>query len=338
MFIIKPLNNKAVWEKFLLNSDQVNFLQSFAWGETHQSLKHPVLRFGIYSKDKLIGLIQLIKVAAKRGTYWECPGGPVLDFKNERLLEQAINFLKELAKKEKVLWLRIRPNVPESLETKAALKRLGFVKAPMHLHAENTLIIDLNQSLDKLLANMRKNTRYAVRQAEKLGVKVVTENNLKAVEELYRLQLKTAKRHHFVPFSLPYLKAQFEAFSKDNQIQIFKAVYQGRVLALAMIIFYGPEAVYHYSGSSEESRRIPGSYLLQWVVIQAAKLRGSKRYNLWGIDPHFNPKHRFAGVTLFKTGFGGTALNYMPAHDLPFSFYYWPNYLFETLRRKLRRL
>ena len=338
MFTIKPLNNKEVWEKFLLSSSQVNFLQSYAWGETQQSLNHPVLRFGIYSKTRLVGLIQLIKVKAKRGIYWECPGGPVLDWENQSQVMEVIKFLTDLAGKEGVTFLRIRPNISVTPEKLTALKQIGFVRAPMHLHAENTLILDLTKDLETLLSGMRKNTRYAIRQAEKLGVKVVTLNKLAAVDELYHLQIATSKRHHFVPFSRDYLKAQWVSFSKEGQIQIFKAVYQGRVLAMAMIIFYGPEAIYHYSGSSEESRRIPGSYLLQWAVIKAAKLRGIKRYNLWGVDPDFNPKHRFAGVTMFKTGFGGDSLNYVPAHDLPFKLNYWPIYLFETLRRKLRHL
>ena len=37
-------------------------------------------------------------------------------------------------------------------------------------------------------------------------------------------------------------------------------------------------------------------------------------------------------------GFGGQEINYLPAHDLPTSLLYWPTYLFETLRKKIRKL
>jgi lipid II:glycine glycyltransferase (peptidoglycan interpeptide bridge formation enzyme) len=185
---------------------------------------------------------------------------------------------------------------------------------------------------------MRKNTRYAIRLAEKKGVTIEVSEDISDVKLLYDLQLETSSRHGFVPFSLKYLEAQFRAFSQNHQIQLFKAKYQGRLLAISFIIFYGEEAVYHYSGSSEESRTIPASYLLQWEVIKAAKERGMKRYNLWGVNQSGRSDHRFAGVTLFKTGFGGEALNYVSAHDLVFSKRYFITYLIEAWRRKVRHL
>ena len=131
---------------------------------------------------------------------------------------------------------------------------------------------------------------------------------------------------------------QFEAFSSDNQVQLFKAVLNNQVLAIAFIIFYGQEAVYHYAGSADEVRHIPASYALQWEIIKQAKKRGFLNYNFWGIAPTDNPRHRFAGVTLFKTGFGGSRVDYLPAHDLIIKSQYWLTYLFETIRRHIRHL
>jgi lipid II:glycine glycyltransferase (peptidoglycan interpeptide bridge formation enzyme) len=129
--------------------------------------------------------------------------------------------------------------------------------------------------------------------------------------------------------------AELKAFLPDN-ISLFKATYQGEVLALAMILFYGREAVYHYSGSSNAHREVPASYLLQWEVIKAAKKLGFKRYNFWGYSD--NPRHRFYGPSLFKRGFGGHEEKYLPAHDIIASPIYWFDWGFETLRRIYRHL
>ena len=107
---------------------------------------------------------------------------------------------------------------------------------------------------------------------------------------------------------------------------------------MSFIIFYGQEAVYHYSGSSDKLRHIPASSLLQWRAILEAKRRGLARYNFWGIAKSDNLKHRFAGVSLFKKGFGGERLDYLRTHDLPVSPVYYLTYLFETLRNKSRHL
>ena len=80
------------------------------------------------------------------------------------------------------------------------------------------------------------------------------------------------------------------------------------------------------------------SYFLQWQIIKEAKNRGIKYYNFWGIAPNDNPNHRFAGVTMFKTGFGGERIDWLHAHDLPISNKYWLTYLFESGRRIFRRL
>ncbi len=206
----------------------------------------------------------------------------------------------------------------------------------MHLHAETTWVLDLDLPEEQLLKNMRKNTRYAIKKAKKLKVKVQISNKLTDADQLYNLQLETVKRKKFIPFSKKFLAQQFKTLSPVNQLHLFKASYQGQVLAMAMIHYYGQEAVYHYSGSSNQNRNIPASYAIQWAAIKKVKSMGFKRYNFWGYTD--NPKHRFFGPSLFKKGFGGHKLEYMPAHDLPINYSYWLTFGFETIRRKTRRL
>lgn len=331
MLKLKPILSQLIWENYLLNSDQCTFLQSWNWGELHLKLSHNIFRFGIYRADKLIGLILLIEIKAKRGHYFECPGGPILDWQNKPLIAEVMNRLKTFTSG----FIRIRPNVADTRALRQTVKSLGFIKAPMHLHAESTWLLELNQSEEEIFKQMRKTTRYLIKKAQKLGVQIIQSEEETDVNLLFKLQQETVDRKHFVPFSESYFLAELRAFLPDK-IRLFKAVYQGKVLALAMIIFYGQEAVYHYSGSSSQFREVPASYLLQWEVIKTAKQMGLKQYNFWGFTN--NPRHRFYGPSLFKKGFGGHETQYLPAHDLPISWSYWLTYLFETIRRRTRHL
>jgi len=49
--------------------------------------------------------------------------------------------------------------------------------------------------------------------------------------------------------------------------------------------FLRSEAAYHYGASTEEGRKYPGAYLIQWEAIKEAKKKEHKRYNFWGVPP-----------------------------------------------------
>jgi peptidoglycan pentaglycine glycine transferase (the first glycine) len=145
---------------------------------------------------------------------------------------------------------------------------------------------------------------------------------------LYKI---TSKRHGFVPHR--GMKEEIEIFGKDDQSLLFLAKYEKKVIAGAIIIFYGDQAIYHHAASDDAYRDIPAPYLLQWEIIKAAKKRGKTLYNFWGVIPENKPKHPWRGLTLFKTGFGGRRVDAIHAQDLPLSLSYWKTYLIETAWR-----
>ncbi len=158
------------------------------------------------------------------------------------------------------------------------------------------------------------------------------------MHQFYQLQAEVAKRHAFVPFSEQFLTEQFAVFAQAGAAALVHAHKDGQLLASAFIIFYNHEAVYHYGVSTELNSTFPGSYAAQWAAIKEAKARGCTRYNFWGIAPADQPQHRFAGVSLFKRGFGGYEVPYLPAHDIVLTPKYWLTYGFEWLRKKTRKL
>jgi lipid II:glycine glycyltransferase (peptidoglycan interpeptide bridge formation enzyme) len=239
--------------------------------------------------------------------------------------------LKSIAREEHCSFIRISPLLLKTPENEKLFTAEGFRLAPIHMHAETTWILDTTVSEEKLLADMRKTTRYLVRRGEKEGVEVVSANTPDLLREFYSLYTRTAGRQHFVPFSFDYIAKEAAAFG-ERDARVYLAKQGGNTLAGALIIFYGDRAFYHHGASLHHPT---ASYLLQWRVIQESRARGVKEYNFWGVD--FRPLHPWAGVTLFKTGFGGGAREYAPAQDLTLRFSYWVSFGIETLRRIRRR-
>lgn len=336
---VKAITKREVWEKFILSYPEANFLQSFNFGQFQQNLGKPIYRVGFFQNKKLAGVMLCIVEKAKRATYLTVPGGPLINWESKQQVKLFQETVQKIAKVEKCSFVRVRPQILENEGNSKLFKSLGFKNAPMHLHAELTRQLDLSKSEEELLSKMRKTTRYEIKQAVKLGIKVTKSTNPADIDEFWKLQKETAKRQHFVAFDKKFLKVQFSVFASSDQVLLYTA-YLGKLkLAQAFIIFYGAEADYHYGAGTLEGRKYPGAYLIQWEAIKEAKKRGLKRYNLWGVAPEGDTQHRFWGVSVFKRGFGGQDLEYLHARDLiinPLS--YKLNWAIEVVRKKSRRV
>lgn len=309
-------------------------MQSPAYGKMNELLGAKVIEEDFGGKGRALMIVR----DAKRGRYLEIPCGPLLDYKDKKTVKAVFEKIAEIAKKEKCVFVRVRPqliNTPENLQL---LADLGLKKSPMHLAAEHTVIIDLTKSEDELLANMRRQTRYEVRRADKQGIKVEKSQSEEIFKEFRKVQAETAKRQGFVPPNLKTLMAEREAFGDNVAIYLAKTD-DGKPIAYGMIIKDGKEGDYYEAASTDLHRKMPGAYALLWQAMKDLKAEGYERFNLWGIAPPGQPNHRYAGVTTFKTGFGGEVVEYVPAHDMVISkAKYLKNWLVETARKKRRHL
>ena len=50
---VKNIEEKNVWENFVLRNNDANFLQSYAWGEFHKALGKEIQRTGFFEGEKL---------------------------------------------------------------------------------------------------------------------------------------------------------------------------------------------------------------------------------------------------------------------------------------------
>jgi peptidoglycan pentaglycine glycine transferase (the first glycine) len=104
-------------------------------------------------------------------------------------------------------------------------------------------------------------------------------------------------------------------------------------------MFYSGTAFYHHAISVPQFSKMSVPYAVMWEAIVEAKRRGCSMFDFWGyIDPEKQPKHPWAGPTLFKMGFGGKSYEYVKTQDYPLSWRYWPIAIFETIRRIRRGL
>ena len=336
---IKIIENKKVWEDFVLAHPEANFLQSWYWGEFHIALGKKIHRVGFFKEEKLVGIMLCIVEDAKRGRYLTVPAGPIIDWEDNAANKSFFEEIKKIAKEDKCVFVRVRPQLISNDFSKKLFAKSKFVNAPTHLHAQLTSQLDITKSEDELMSKMRKTTRYEIRKAISEGLAVTKTNDPATIKKFFELQLETSKRQKFVPFSYKFLYEQFKIFVESGNAILYSAKFKNRLLAQAFIIFYGTEAVYHYGASTNVGRKYPGAYLIQWEAIKEAKKRGMQRYNFWGVCPSEQKDHRFYGISVFKRGFGGVDLEYLNAQDFVINYpRYKLNYLIEIVRKKIRHV
>lgn len=369
---IREIKNKEIWEDFLSGCEEKTFLSSWNWGEFNEMMGSDsggkIWRLGIYSDRDPVSVALVVKTVAKRGTFLLIPHGPNIKNSKSRapnskfqIINTLLEELKKIAKDEKVDFIRISPILERSEENIKIFKDLGFKSAPIHAHPEASWKLDIKPPEEELLAKMRKTTRYLIRQAEKNRAIEVFQNpafagaaagrqKIEDVDIFNNLQKEIVKTQKFIPFSLKYLKNEFLVFQPDNQISLFfgrcapsrqnfDSGDKGKIIASAFVLFWSKIGFYHHAALLPQYHKIPIAYLLQWEAIKEAKRRGCESYDFWGyVNPKREPKHPWAGPTLFKMGFGGRAFEYVKTQDFPLSKKYYLTRLFEKLRKNKRGL
>lgn len=206
-------------------------------------------------------------------------------------------------------------------------------KSSSDILPKNTFFLDLTQSEEHLMSNMRYNTRYNVRKALKNGIQV-KEYGLEQIGSWYTLYRDTALRHGMPLQDESYFSSILK--NQDNHkrgvtIKMLMAEIDGEILASMFLVLSGNRATYLYGASSNGRGNMVASYALQWESIRVAKQWGCTEYDMFGSAPNLNPNHPLHGVHIYKKGFGGDLFHRMGCWDYPYQHELYNQFRFQEL-------
>lgn len=314
----------AAWQAFLVVTSSGDFLHDWAWADVAAFDAQPQRRYVLTDDDTIVAVVAAQQRALMGGrAFWYVPHGPVLDWDAPEAAERvrALRIgLRIAARRHRAIAVKLEPRIARG--SAAAELMRGLRSTPETLQVGQTRIVPLADD-DALLAAFDKDTRYAVRRAEREGVAVTAVEDgseTRAIDDLHGLVVETQRRAGFPLPALERYRVAWRALAGAGRAAILEARRDGVLLASGMVVVEGARSYYLFSGSRREEPGEPkhyASYALQWAMMRLARDRGVTQHDLWGVaPPGAGADHAWHGVGLFKKGFGGDEVIWAGSWDL----------------------
>ncbi len=277
------------------------FLQMWEWGEVQMSLGAPVQRIYEQTAQGVVlaqGVWQPLPLSA---SYWLFPKGPLGDAPIEVQMEILRKHCAESA------FLKIEPAiVPE--KSMFAVER----------HPAHTIVVPLSLNTQEMYARMKPKTRYNIRLAQKKGVQVEYAGG-EGISRFLTLMHETAQRDGFFAHSVERYEAIIDKFQGPACKAFFAfATYQRKDLAANIMLDADDTRTYLHGASSNTNRDVMAPYALHAALLEDAAQKGMTAYDFWGVAPEdADAAHPWAGITRFKSGFGGNYYSMPGTFDVP---------------------
>lgn len=145
-----------------------------------------------------------------------------------------------------------------------------------------TVSMDLT-SEEVIWKNIHSKNRNMIRKAEKNGIVIKHGQGLELFDDFIKIYNATMDKDNAEPYY--YFKPEFyksiHEDLKDNY-EMFWAVYDGKIIAMSIMIFANGRLNYHLSGSDLQYRNLAPSNLLLYKAAMWGMEKGMKTFHLGG--------------------------------------------------------
>ncbi|HVL31978.1 MAG TPA: peptidoglycan bridge formation glycyltransferase FemA/FemB family protein [Actinomycetota bacterium] len=302
-------------------TSKADVLQSWEWGEIKRHTGWQPLRFIVEDGDDVRAACSVLRLRALRGVppLLYAPRGPVLDFADGEALHALLEAIR--ARAGDAFMLKLDPPVEVGSPAVDALVHAGLRRVSSGafggVQPVAIMELDLDRSLEDVLAGFKSKWRYNIRLAERKGV-TVREADEADLERFHALYAETAKRDGFTGRGLTYFRTMWTTLRPRAMAKMWIAEFEGTPLSSIICTMFGSRMVYNYGGSSNEHRNVMPNHLIQWTAIQWAHANGYKTYDFRGVSPMRNGEaveQHIAGLNRFKEGFGARYVEYAGEFD-----------------------
>lgn len=235
-----------IYEHFVENNPyKSHYLQSYAWGQFSKKDKNFIPHYvGLEKDGQLVAATLLLeKKLPFHYCYFYIPRGFVMNMNDSELLKQFTNQLKQYAKKQKAIFIKLDSdiilqeedgngnlvNLPyngfQILENLKQLgfHHLGFTKNFDLNQPRYTFRIDFTKPLEEIKCNFSKTTKQRIKKAEELEIEVKV-GAREDIPTFYNLMRITENRKEFITHGIEYYQDLYDIWKENNDCDIFLGI------------------------------------------------------------------------------------------------------------------
>jgi hypothetical protein len=287
--IINPLDYDQ-WDNLLIETNQYSFFHSYAWIKVlWESYGYKPYFFILKNKRELSALLPFMEVnsryTGRRGVSLPFSDycDPIIreEIDIQRLLDRTIDFG--------------RTSNWEYLDMHGGEIIFQGKKPSREFYGH---LLTLNAKPDKILKRFRDSTRRSIKKAVKLGVEIHQSNSLQSIQDYFRLNCLTRKRHELPAQPFQFFKKIHEYILSKKSGFIIKASYRNKIIGAAVFFHFGKKAIFKFGASDLKYQHLRMNNLIMWEAIKWYSNNGYEslcfgRTNMEGV-----------GLRQFKQGWG----------------------------------
>lgn len=234
---------KEEYIKFTENHEKSHFLQSYAWGQFCKNAKGQIPHYiGMHDdKETLVATALLLEKKTPLGySYVYCPRGFLIDYTHKAYVKLFTNYLKEYMKKNKIIYIKIDPDIKyqdiddnanpieggdNNFEIYNYLTSLGYVhKGFYKLYQGNqpryTFRNNLKRDFSEVEGEFNKSFTKSIKRSEQYNL--IMDNDPK-VQEFFELMKNNSSKDGFNPHTLEYYQIFTRELECEGTVKYFNA-------------------------------------------------------------------------------------------------------------------
>lgn len=291
--IEKGYVDQSLWENIMSNSIIKDIFQSYEWGFIMKEVFGYNPRFLlIFDNGKLVGGVLLIKKHfLKILPIYEAHGGPLLYSKSYNIFPKILDYIALIHNFSYVI---VRPSSLYELS--------GYKNKNYSVLKAYTIIIDLTAPKDILWKRLKKQARWGVKKAQKIGVKVSEATSRVEWEHFFEIYSQHCKEHGIAKKPKLFFKYLYEKLYPKKKVVLFLSDYHSEIVGGAVFLVCGDRMYYYISSQKRSQRSTCSGDAIMWTAIEWGKQKGVKILDLMDLGPD---RTRYRGINFFKKKWGG---------------------------------